>query len=258
MNQDGLDYKRLLRAELKRRQIANPRFSLRAFARHLAVSPGFLSAIMSGLRCPSKKTARLLAEKLGYSPHQADEFSRLVGGEKSAPLPEFETLGLDAFQVLSDWYHYAILELSRCKPGVRSLLDIQKRLGLSRSEARQALERLERFGLIEKTAEGWLKTKSFIATPTDQPNRALRLFQSQMLEKAKTALDEQSVFERDITSITIPMDPNKLELAKAEIRDFRRRMASLLSEGTSTEVYHLGIQLFRVTQPTSPSTGVPS
>jgi len=47
------DLQLLLRQKLTRRLHLNPRYSLRAFAKHLGVSPAYVSLVMNGKRSPA-------------------------------------------------------------------------------------------------------------------------------------------------------------------------------------------------------------
>lgn len=255
------DYREQLKSEYKRRQTVNPRYSLRAFARDLGLSSGFLSLLLNGKKKLSDAKAIELAEVLGLGPSGAEEFYRLVRlnnarTEKAQALiaregrndsvGEFSTLNLDAFQVISDWYHYAITELTYCKDFKPTAEWVGRRLGISTETAKAALERLVRLGLLKKSGRTLVKTEAFIATPTDRPSASLRSFHGQMIEKAKQALTTQSVDERDITGITIALDREKLAMAKKEIRRFRQRMAKLLEGGSPSSVYQLNVQLFNL------------
>lgn len=55
---------KLLKKEFERRQGANPRYSLRAYARDLALDPGLLSRLMTGKRLMAISTAKRVAERL--------------------------------------------------------------------------------------------------------------------------------------------------------------------------------------------------
>ena len=73
---------------------------------------------------------------------------------------------------------------------------------------------------------------------------------SQLIEKAKDALHTQSVENRDITSVSVSLDPEVIPLAKEEIRKFRARMKELLTQSQApTKVYQLNIQFFELTTP---------
>src|SRR5688572_26470320 len=67
-------YQVLLKKELSLRCQRNPRYSVRAFARALAMSPGALSQILSGKRLPSYKTSLKITKSLGLSPKDRHKF----------------------------------------------------------------------------------------------------------------------------------------------------------------------------------------
>ena len=255
------DYRDQLSAELARRRMANPQYSLRAFARGLELSPAFVSKLLRGEKDISMEKALSVAEKLGYNETQTAQFCQLVQiakaktpglkdalGGSSNPDGEFAAVSLETFQVISDWYHYAILELATCAGGELTGKLISERLGISIAEARAAMNRLIRVGLLKNTGGRWKKSDPFIATPTDRPNRALRNFHTQMIEKAKVAIETQPVEERDITGTTLAISADKVELAKKEIRNFRRKMAKLLASSKPTEVYQLNVQFFALSR----------
>ncbi|MGZ3740999.1 MAG: DUF4423 domain-containing protein, partial [Bdellovibrionota bacterium] len=62
------------------------------------------------------------------------------------------------------------------------------------------------------------------------------------------AIEAVPTEERDITSMTMAIDPRRLPLAKTLIRKFRFRLADLLETGDRTEVYNLNVQLVPVTK----------
>jgi uncharacterized protein (TIGR02147 family) len=269
MNEPTLDYRSQLNSELRRRKIGNPSYSMRAFAKTLDLSAAFLSKVLKGQKDLSAVKALAIAEKLGYNPQETAQFCQLVQVSKvsnpklKAALsyglnpgdhaePEFHPLGLEAFQVISDWYHYAILELAQCQ-GARSAEKftpdyIAKRLGISAPEASAALSRLIRLGLLEKNRQRLTKTNRYLTAGTPRPSRAFRHFHLQMIEKAKQAVEGQPMDLRDISGSTIPISLDKLELAKKEIQLFRRKMAKLLDSAKPTEVYQLNIQFFALSQ----------
>lgn len=256
-------YREQLNAELSRRRMANPQYSLRAFARGLELSPAFVSKLLRGEKDLSMETALSIAEKLGYNETQTVQFCQLVQIAKaktpglkgalagnSNPDAEFSAVSLETFQVISDWYHYAILELASCTGGELTGKQISEKLGIPVDEARAAMNRLIRVGLLTNKSGRWKKSDPFIATPSDRPNRALRNFHTQMMDKAKLAMETQPVEERDITGITMAISADKLEIAKKEIKNFRRKMAKLLESNKPTEVYQLNVQFFALSRKT--------
>ena len=254
-------YRSQLQSELRRRQDLNSRYSLRSFARTLNLSPAFLSKVLRGEKNLSPESALGIASRLRYSPGETAQFCKLVQANRTsekvaaaiaedAEEPgEALALQLEAFQVISDWYHYAIRELIGTRGFKPETAWIARRLGIGADDARKALARLTRLGLIERTrGGGYRNTRHFIATPTDQPSQALRNFHSQMIEKGRRALESQTVERRDITGLTLAISMDKMEIAKKEIRKFRRRLNQLLESNSPTNVYQLNIQFFDLTQ----------
>jgi hypothetical protein len=65
-----MDFRILLRAEFERRRARNPRYSLRAFARHLATHHSAITRILDDRRRLTPKRLRALGERLGLTPAQ--------------------------------------------------------------------------------------------------------------------------------------------------------------------------------------------
>ncbi len=262
------DYRAYLRAELERRVAKNARYSLRGFARDLGISPQMLSLVLNGKKGISLDSAVELAARLGLDPAEASLFVDLVSfaqaktpeakrlaryrlEERISPRSEpYRTLEVDAFKAISDWHHYAILELS-CTHGFNpSPVWIAGRLGIPVGEVRAALERLLRLGLLEDQGGALVKVDGNLSADFGIPAPALRKLARQLLEKAAASLEEQSIAERDITNMTMAIDPARLPEAKRMIADFRRKLCAFLEQGERTEVYAFTPALFRLTSST--------
>lgn len=261
------DYRNWLGAELKRRQRVNPSYSLRGFALALELSPSFLSKVLAGKKNLSPQKAVQVAEQLQLSDAERSHFIRWVqeqsAGESVREALEWQPesegraesaarLELDSFQVISDWHHYALRELVETRGFRAEPVWIAARLGIRSEEASDALERLIRLGMIRREGGKWRKADALVFTPSGTPSSALRHHHSQMIQKAREALESQPVSERDITGITIPTDPARVDAVREEIKRFRRRMTKLLESSRPSEVYQLNIQLFRLTEAESP------
>ena len=59
-----IDPRLLLQRELERRCQSNPKYSLRAFAKALKMSPAALSYMLTGKRPVSKKTVKKIVDRL--------------------------------------------------------------------------------------------------------------------------------------------------------------------------------------------------
>lgn len=233
-----------LASEFRRRKETNPAFSLRAFARQLDVPPGRLSEVLSGKRPLNARLISHFSEKLGLSPNQQRALS--LPNEKADQ--GHELLAQDTFQAIADWENIALLSLVETEGFRSDPRWIGRRLGISAVEARDALERLVRLGLLAHKGAKIVKTSAELRTTNELSSAALRKSHRQTLTQAVDALESVPLEERDITSITMAIDPDKLPLAKELIRDFRYRLAALLETGKKKEVYNLNVQLVPVTK----------
>jgi uncharacterized protein (TIGR02147 family) len=261
------DYRPYLKGELELRVASNPRYSLRAFARDLSLSPQMLSYVLNGKKGISVEAAVEIADCLGLDPAEASYFVDLVTfvhsksskakklaefriEERQNSEPKFKSLEVEAFKAIADWHHYAILELSLTEDFKSDPKWISERLGTSTFEVTQALERLEKLELLESDKRGILrKTDLNISANYGVPSSALRKLAKQLLQKAIDSLESQSIEVRDVTNITMAIDPSLLPEAKKMITDFRRKLCKFLEQGNRTEVYSFAPALFRLTQP---------
>lgn len=255
-------YRELLSRELESRSACNPRYSLRSFARDLKLSPQRLSDLIRGRYGLSAIQARSIADELGLAPdeqkrfissaemlHSRSPLKRKMAREEFESLKqEYSTLSIDLFQVISEWYHYAILELTYVKGFQSKISWIAKYLGISEFTVEKAIERLRRLELLGIDKNGRMKcTKEFVMTPSGVPSEAIRKFHRQLLEKAIQALDLQTINERDMASVIMAIDCNRLDEAKEDLKRYRREFTKKYgSDPKQNEVYCLGIQFFRL------------
>lgn len=241
----------------EKRMKKNPAYSLRAFAKSINLSPSYLSRVFSGERPLSLKAFLKISETLDLDPKERKKVFNLItsentitNGERNDEESDDPTqLTLDAFYVISEWYHFAIMQLFYIKGFKEDSTWIAKMLGISSHEVNFAFERLLRLGLIEKNKNGKLvRTSATLTTGSDIPSSGIRQFQRQILEKAILSLEQDSVEKRDITSMTMAINIKHLPRAKEEIKKFRKKMTKLLEEGERSQVYNLGIHLIPLTQ----------
>src|SRR5271166_3865403 len=93
-------YRTYLKEVLAERVRKNPKYSLRALARHLGVSPSALSEIMNGLGNFSFASARRIATKLDLSNRETEYFCSLVQLEASND-PELKESFLEKIRTLN-------------------------------------------------------------------------------------------------------------------------------------------------------------
>ena len=160
----------------------------------------------------------------------------------------YQGLELDAFLAISDWYHYAILELMKVNEASLNPKWISKRLGITVIEAKTAVQRLIDLNMIQVDANAKLKElpKAHTTVQHQYSNSAFRKLQKQILLQAINALEEVPFEVRDQSSLTMAIDPALIPEAKEKIKKFRRELCAFLqtNDQNLTEVYQLSISLF--------------
>ncbi len=252
-NLKSKDFRLFLQRELVERCRRNPKYSLRAFAKSLGIVPSALSDMLNGKRTITPASIQRLGLALGLNLSEVRSFTE---GRKAKPSQDFQQLTLDTFAIISDWYHYAILELMKVKGFKSDLNWIARALGISKSEVNAAFERLCRVGLIAVDKRGrWRDTSGGFSTNIIDSNitsAGNKKLQRQFLEMSIKALEHLPPQVRNHTSMTMPINPKKLPEAIARIKDFRRELCEFLeNEKDLKEVYNLSISLY----PLSNTTG---
>jgi uncharacterized protein (TIGR02147 family) len=254
-------YKLCLQRALANRCSRNPRYSTRAFARALGVDHAALSRFLSGERVPSYKVALKILKNLDLSPSEEQEFLSSIAQirkqtlqrvspvfKKMPSVPETKELSLELFRVISDWYHYAILELTFVNGFKSDPKWIAKELGISVAETKMALDRLLQLELLENDENGSLRKSLGHITTADKhiTNSALKLHQKQILQRAIESLENEPIETRSMTSMTMAINPEKLPVARQMIEEFTQNLCQFLEADKRKQVYELGICLYPV------------
>lgn len=253
-------YRAFLADELSRRIRANPQYSQRAFARQLSMSPGELSEILRGKRKLSFNSVLRIAKSLGLNAEETRHLGYLVQVEKSKEMGTEDLLksaltddrrnqlSVDLFNLISDWYCFAIVNLAETEGFRWNLNWIARRLNISVPQARVAVERLERVGVIEKVNGRLRIAKDFVLSPDGIPSEAVRNYHRQIINKSLHAIDNQSMDEREIRGLTIAIDPKQLPAMKKELSAFLEKFVERFSKGKNvSEVYQLELTYFKLT-----------
>jgi len=246
--------KHWLETEYLQRKKKKSSYSLRAFSRLLDLPSGRVSQLLSEKRSLTPSLGKKVALRLGFDPVKTHRFlSSIESSRKNRrKLPVshgvYAPLDMDQFQSIADPVHFSILSLIETRGFSGTLKEISQRLNLDSVETRAAVDRLQRLGLVETEPKIRLAKKPGLTTSHDVQSSALRVAHKKVLEEAMTSLEDISVELRDITSITMAVDPAKLAEAKKRLREFRRSLSEFMETGPQTEVYRLNIQLVPVTK----------
>lgn len=246
-----IDY---LNDELLRRVGLNRAYSLRAFAKSLGLSSGELSEVLRGIRKLSPKSALKISKSLGLTSRETKHFLSLVHpddrSEKEEKRPYQEVrLEADQFDIVGDWYHFAILNLADCHDFRWDLEWIARKLNIKPFEVKLAIERMVRVGLIKKSVNknrevSYSISSDYTLSPDGIPSQSVKNYHKQILLKAIDSLELQSVEERDISGIGMAVDMKDLASIKKDIIEFQNMLVEKYSKGKKERVYQLEVALF--------------
>ncbi|MCF8060218.1 MAG: TIGR02147 family protein [Bacteriovoracaceae bacterium] len=248
------NYRHFLKEELNKRMGQNSRYSGRAFARDLNLSPGELSEILKGKRALTIKKALKISQRLGLNEEETKEFLELIaeemtGAQSDSHRPhDKHVLQIDLFNIVSDWYCFAILNLAECEGFQWNYQWIATKLGINPFQVELAIERMTRVGLIQDGLNGLSASEDFVFSPDGIPSQAIKNYHHQILDKAKEALVTQSVDEREFSGLGLALDPKYLPQIKKDMARFRNEIVEKYNKGKKTKVYQLEFSLFQLTQ----------
>lgn len=243
------DFRELLQREFQRRLDANPRYSLRAFAKALGIYHATLSSLLSGQRPFSTKTIRQIGSALGLTPKDLETHAAKSAPTSSKSIVELQE---DEFNLIANWQHDAVLEFLQIRDESHEARSIAKRLKMTAADVLVSLQLLERTGMIERHEDGdWriLRPNSSTLLGENQTSHARRAHQKALLERSKQALDEVAIELRDHSSITMTVNTDDIPELKTAIKEFRRKLMAFAQRKNANpdSVYQLQIALFPLT-----------
>lgn len=163
----------------------------------MGVAPSNLSLILNEKKGISVKTALEIAKKLKLTSNEKELFINLVSYkcarsnkerlkaknklDEIKVSPEKNILKEDHFKIISDWYHFAIVELMTTQNFRSDLIWISKKLNITLIESTEAIERLTRLGLIKKVNNKFISKRNYC-------NFTLLVFNLGFLLKMKISL----------------------------------------------------------------------
>jgi len=256
---------KILTEILTARQKKNAFYTKTAFARDMGISQPQLSLVLSGrrplttaqakkssilLRLNESQERKLVEATMDRASGQVRE--RLEELEKIRQSKSFTALEYDRHASIAKWFHLPLLVLVTTKDFKNSPVWISKKLGITTDEAREALDRLLRLGLLVKEGKT-LKMADRLSEVTPKKSESIvREHHVQMMKRAEEALqsqtDEAAWMMREISSLSVGCDPSKIPEAKTLIKKFKEDLTQLITQGEIRSVYQFNVQLFPITK----------
>lgn len=245
----------------------NPKFSLRAYAKKLDVSPSMLSEVINGRKRISLSMANKISQSLNFSKKE-DEYFRLIAEKETCKSIERKSeieekiltltksknlsidLNVDSFSLIKESYHFAILELLTLKNLKFDINELSRKLDITPIQFKLGLERLKRLGLIAFKDGRPYKIKNVsLNVSSEERNRALQHYHDSMLDKTKDFLKEQQPSERYVGSETLVIDEDHIEEAKEIFEECFDKLIALSAKAKNPKnVYYAGIQFVSVSK----------
>lgn len=263
-------YRQSLQSVLVARLAVNPRYSLRAFARDLKLSPSFLSQVLSGKRGLAPQSAERVFTKCGFLNSDSEVFLLQVREEqlRSAPKKQklqqkieaelqkrsAQVIDFEKNDVLSEWFSLTLLQMLALPHSLRLKLKgwvkwAASKLDLDARVVEAAVKALMDQRLVEIGPRGLMATTDTVWTTSGVPSEAIRRYHRQMMDRAKASIDLQTVEERFFHSIQLPVRKDNLPQFQAEILKFRNQMLrkyGRTQERDADHVYAMNVQLFKL------------
>ena len=243
-----------LKTEFEKRKTKNPNFSVRSFARWLELSPAQVSQVMSGKRPLTLKALDKINRKLDISPFEKQTLvdslvsasakitSEFVSEEKVS----FRTLSEDQFKLMADWYHVAILSLTRLPGAKGDPRWIARKLNISVEEANQALQRLQRLNIVSVSPK-FQQIGDPLKVISEIPSAAIRRYHKQNLALASEKVDTIDNSMKNFESMSIAINTKDIPQLKNHIDRFLNQIQKFSDKSKPNHIYHFNLQLFPVT-----------
>ena len=257
---DHLDYVDFIKREYANRKNLNSAYSLRAYAKSLGLAVSGLSSILNKKSGLSEKMAQKIAVEIELDEVEREVFLNLVNSEHSRDKQKrvdakdrlntlknkkkYEALSTNHYNLISEWYYFAIINVMDLTHFDGSAEFIAKQLNLDKLLVVKALEQLAQLSLVSNNYGLYKLEQNNLSTTQDIASSAIKNSHMQRLKMAMHSLQKDSVEQRDISSISMAIDIAKLPEAKKKIKEFRRELSAFLESGDRNAVYNLNIQLF--------------
>lgn len=261
-----LDYRKYLKDVFKEKKKENKNFSHRSVLLRMNIkSTGYLANILSGKRSINISTTVKLGRILNMSKAEINYFKKLVYFDRSKSIEEkndhFEQIMIfrkrkikflddEQLSLFSRWYMVLIRELMHCYDFDGDYYALAKLIKphITMSEAKKAIELLEKINLIVKDDNGIYKPVDNVITTGDEIHSFhVTNFQVKMIELAKFALENIASEDRDISGLTLSISHEKFQLIKGEIQEFRKKISQIAADDSNPEqVYRCNFQFFPI------------
>ena len=262
------DYRQLLKDLYVQSKKANPHFSYRFLGQLSGFkSAGYFANLLTGKCNLSLNVAYKLAQAFKLKKNEAEYFVALVLFNISDNQKEkkkyyqnlmelkrsvFKTLEIDQYELFSEWYNIAILEILDFYLFEGDYAELGKIVepSIIASQAKKSIEVLMGLGLIRINPFGFYeKTYSVLTTPDYWQSMAISFYQQDVLELAKKSFDNPDRKARDISTLTVSIANSDVKKIHERLRHAREDILQIAEKSKDTDqVYQINFYSFPVSK----------
>lgn len=252
----------LLLKHYESKRLKNPKFSARAFARFLKVTPSYLSMLFKGKRTISSTLLRQFAKLLNLNDDDylqlktSNSFWKLKSNEERKNFLnetdgtllkkiEYKCVDEKHFHLLKEPLHIEILNQIEVAKFRYDSKKMSQDLNVDEQKIKDCCNNLIEAGLVYRTKENIFATNLYQLF-NSMPSRFIRNYHKHYMKKAIIAIDRQPIERRDFRSTTFSIDPDCLDDLKDEIQKFHQKILKLSQNQKKKKVYQLSVQLFQL------------
>lgn len=255
-------YRGILKEIFEARTLKNPSYSISAFSRDAGYKSYHISDILRGKYNLSPKSALKIASNLKMNDSLCSEFLCLVEIEfakdpikknlalkKLSQLKSFskKTVLQNEFNLISEWYYFAIIELVRQNPINLDFKSISKKLDISINQAEIALNQLTNLGIINIKNNRYSVDYELVkVNSSNAPSDSIRKYHKTMIKKGLEAIEDFEVSERSLSSFNLLLEEKEYENLRSELNEYVRKYIHKIqiNKEKNAKLYALNFQLF--------------
>jgi len=231
-------------------------------------SPSSLAMVISGSRLPSREMVNALAKTLELQDTEKQYLELQIDLEKCQkkgkdptdildriakvyPHENHHKITLKEFSCISKWYFLVIKQLVQTSGFTEDVQAIHKKLKkkITPSQIQFALDTMEDLRILGRNHRNQLEVlKPGLITTNDISSSAIIHHHQGMIQRAQEALDEDSLHDRQMASLTFTMPKNNLPKAKEKLFKFLKEFNNEFAMDNANDVYQLNVQLFSHTK----------
>lgn len=262
---DYLDYRIFLGDFIAYKKSLNKIYSYRFWARSCGFSsPNFIKLVVEGKRNLSHESIGKIADGFSLDHQARDFFENLVLMNQASNLKDKDRyyrkmlavkeyskiarLGRESYEYFSKWYCPAIREMIGFKGLKQTYDEIAESLApsISAKEVEKALVLLEGLGLIRKDEDGkYVRSDKAVTTGPEVQSLVVGNYHREMIRLAGESLDRFPKDERNITSLTLGIDSEKMDEIVRRIAALRADLLQMASTSKKPgQVVQVNFQVF--------------